>query len=227
MNGNNGRELGNLNIQSSHGDKNHQRDIMTEEELLLSEEEYQKSGVHIGTQVKSRDMQEYIFRIRNDGLYILDIKKTNRMLIIAGKMLSRFKPSEILVVAQRQYAFKPVTKFSEVVGATSIVGRFIPGTLTNPQLESYREAKVIVVTDPIADTQVMKEAKMVGVPIIALCDANNKTDYVDIVIPTNNKGRRSLAVIYWLLAREALKNRGTIHSTSEFKYTIDDFESQI
>ena len=200
---------------------------MIEEELLLSEEEYQKSGVHIGTQVKSKDMQEYIFKIRNDGLYILDIKKTNRMLIVAGKMLSRFKPTEILVAAQRQYAFKPVAKFSEIVGSESIVGRFIPGTLTNPQLESYREAKVILVTDPLADTQVMKEAKRVGIPIIALCDANNKTDYVDVVIPTNNKGRRSLAVIYWLLAREILKNRGSITDTADFKYTIDDFEAQI
>ena len=200
---------------------------MTEEELLLSEEEYQKSGIHIGTQVKSKDMQEYIFKIRNDGLYILDIKKTNSKLIVAGKMLSRFKPSEILVVAQRQYAFKPVTKFSEVVGAESIVGRFIPGTLTNPQLSSYREAKVIIITDPLADTQVMKEAKRVGVPIVALCDANNKTDFVDLIIPTNNKGRRSLAVIYWLLTREMLNNRGTISDYSEFNYTIDDFESQI
>ena len=200
---------------------------MTEEELLLSEEEYQKSGVHIGTQVKSKDMQEYIFKIRNDGLYILDIKKTNRMLVVAGKMLARFKPSEILVAAQRQYAFKPVAKFSEVVGSESIVGRFIPGTLTNPQLESYREAKVILVTDPLADTQVMKEAKRVGIPIIALCDANNKTDYVDVVIPTNNKGRRSLAVIYWLLAREIMKNRGTLTDPSAFSYSIDDFEAQI
>lgn len=200
---------------------------MTEEELLLSEEEYQKSGVHIGTQVKSKDMQEYIFKIRNDGLYILDIKKTNRMLVTAGKMLARFKPSEILVAAQRQYAFKPVSKFSEVVGSESIVGRFIPGTLTNPQLESYREAKVILVTDPLADTQVMKEAKRVGIPIIALCDANNKTDYVDVVIPTNNKGRRSLAVIYWLLARETLKNRGSLTNTADFQYSIDDFEAQI
>ncbi len=200
---------------------------MTEEELLLSEEEYQKSGVHIGTQVKSKDMQEYIFKIRNDGLYILDIKKTNRMLIVVGRMLSRFKPSEILVAAQRQYAFKPVTKFSEVVGSESIVGRFIPGTLTNPQLESYREAKVILVTDPLADTQVMKEAKKVGIPIIALCDANNKTDYVDVVIPTNNKGRRSLAVIYWLLARETLKNRGSISTNADFAPTIEDFEAQL
>lgn len=200
---------------------------MMEEELLLTEEEYQKSGVHIGTQVKSKDMQDYIFKIRNDGLYILDIKKTNHALIVAGKMLSRIQPDQILVVAQRQYAFRPVVKFSEIVGSKSIVGRFIPGTLTNPQMVNYMEAKIVVVTDPLADTQVMKEARMIGAPIIALCDANNKTDYVDLVIPTNNKGRRSLAAIYWLLARQIMKSRGAIKDESEFKYTIDDFEAQL
>ncbi|WP_075056776.1 30S ribosomal protein S2 [Thermogymnomonas acidicola] len=201
------------------------------EELLIPEDEYQKSGgVHIGTQVKSKDMQRFIFKIRNDGLYILDIRKTNHALITAGKMLSRYEPQEIMVVAQRQYAFRPVNKFSEVVGgARAIIGRFIPGTLTNPQLPTYQEAKVIVVTDPpLADTQAMNEASKIGIPIIALCDANNKTDFVDLVIPTNNKGRRSLAVIYWLLAREILKNRGgMISSYEDFKYTIDDFEAQI
>ena len=200
---------------------------MMEEELLLTEEEYQKSGVHIGTQVKSKDMQDYIFKIRNDGLYILDIKKTNHALIMAGKMLSRIQPDQILVVAQRQYAFRPVVKFSEIVGTKSIIGRFIPGSLTNPQMANYMEAKVVLVTDPLADTQVMKEARMIGAPLIALCDANNKTDYVDLVIPTNNKGRRSLAAIYWLLARQILKSRGTIREDSEFKYTIDDFEAQL
>ncbi len=200
---------------------------MMEEELLLSEEEYQKSGVHIGTQIKSKDMQDYIFKIRNDGLYILDIKKTNHSLIVASKMLSRVDPSQILVVAQRQYAFRPVIKFSEVLGTKSIVGRFIPGTLTNPQMKNYLEAKVVMVTDPLADTQVMKEARMIGAPIIALCDANNKTDYVDLVIPTNNKGRRSLAVIYWLLARQILKSRGSIKDDSDFKYSVDDFEAQL
>ena len=200
---------------------------MMEEELLLSEEEYEKSGVHIGTQIKSKDMQDYIFKIRNDGLYILDIKKTNHSLIVASKMLSRVDPSQILVVAQRQYAFRPVIKFSEVLGTKSIVGRFIPGTLTNPQMKNYLEAKVVMVTDPLADTQVMKEARMIGAPIIALCDANNKTDYVDLVIPTNNKGRRSLAVIYWLLARQTLKSRGSIKDDSDFKYSVDDFEAQL
>ncbi len=198
-----------------------------ENELLISEEEYQKSGVHIGTQVKTHDMVKYIFKIRNDGLYLLDVNITDRMLRTAGKMLSRIPPEQILVVAQRQYALRPVTKFSEITGTKSIVGRFIPGTLTNHQLPSYTESKAIIVTDPLADTQVMKEAKNVGVPIIAFCDANNKTDFVDLVIPSNNKGRRSLALVYWLLAREIAKNKGIVSDYENFKYTVDDFESQI
>lgn len=200
---------------------------MTQQELLIQEEEYQKSGVHIGTQVKSKDMEKYIFRIRNDGLYILDLKQTNDMLITAGKMLARMNPKDILVVAQRQYAFRPVNKFAEVVGARAMPGRFIPGTLTNPELKGYTEVKTILVTDPLADTQAMGEAIKVGIPVIALCDANNKTAYVDLVIPTNNKGRRSLAVVYWLLAREVVKNRGEIKEYSEFKFTIEDFEAQV
>ena len=200
---------------------------MSAESLLISEEEYQKSGVHIGTQVKSKDMEKYIFKIRNDGLYILDLKKTNDMLVIAGKMLSRFKPEDILVVAQRQYAFRPVSKFGEVTGCRSITGRFVPGTLTNPQLDRYLEAKVILVTDPLADIQAMGEAIRVGIPVIALCDANNKTTSVDLVIPSNNKGRRSLAVIYWILAREVLKNRGALKDYADFHFTIEDFEAQV
>ncbi|WP_369796406.1 MULTISPECIES: 30S ribosomal protein S2 [Acidiplasma] len=198
-----------------------------EEQLLIPEEEYQKSGVHIGTQIKSKDMDKYIFKIRNDGLYILNIKKTNHAIIEAGKMLARYKPEDILVVAQRQYAFRPVAKFSEIVGSNSIIGRFIPGTLTNPMLKSYSSAKVIVITDPLADTQAMKEAIKIGIPIIALCDANNKTDFVDLIIPTNNKGRMSLALIYWLLAREVLKDRGDIKTYDDMQAKIDDFEVQI
>lgn len=200
---------------------------MQEENLLISEEEYQKSGVHIGTQNKTADMVKYIYKIRSDGLYLLDVKQTDKMIRVAGRFLSRIKPDKILVAAQRQYAIRPVSKFTEVIGCKSIVGRFIPGTLTNYELPTFLEIDAIVVTDPMADTQVMKEAKSVGIPILAFCDANNKTDFVDLVIPSNNKGRRALALVYWLLAREILKNRGSIKNDDEFKYTIDDFEAQI
>ncbi len=196
-------------------------------DLLIDEDMYLTAGVHIGTQVKNKDMMRFIYKVRNDGLYILDIRKTDERIRLAAKFLSRFSPDEILVVAQRQYAQKPATKFAEITGAKVVAGRFIPGTLTNPQLPQYTEASVIFLNDPAADSQALREAVKSRIPIVALCDANNRTSYVDLVIPTNNKGRRALALIYWLLAREILKARGDIKSDEEYKYTIEDFEAPL
>ncbi len=196
-------------------------------DLLIDEDTYLTAGVHIGTQVKNKDMMRFIYKVRSDGLYILDIRKTDERIRLAAKFFSRFNPEEILVVAQRQYAQKPATKFAEIIGARAVVGRFIPGTLTNPQLPQYTEASVIFLNDPAADSQALKEAVKSRIPIVALCDANNRTSYVDLVIPTNNKGRRALALIYWLLAREILKARGDIKSDEEYKYKVEDFEAPL
>ena len=196
-------------------------------ELLIEEDTYLTAGVHIGTQVKNKDMVKFIYKVRNDGLYILDIRKTDERIRLAAKFFARFKPEEILVVAQRQYAQKPAKKFAEITGAKVMAGRFIPGTLTNPELSQYTEASVLFINDPAADAQALKESVKSHIPVVALCDANNRTSYVDLVIPTNNKGRRALALIYWLLAREVLKARGDIKSDDEYKYTIDDFEAPL
>ncbi len=196
-------------------------------ELLVDEDTYLTSGVHIGTQVKNKDMAKFIYKVRNDGLYILDINKTDERVRLAAKFLSKYEPKEILVVAQRQYGQKPAKKFAEVIGAKVVAGRFIPGTLTNPNLPEYIEPKVIFVNDPSADSQALKEAVKTGIPVVALCDANNRTSYVDLIIPTNNKGRRALALIYWLLGREILKARGEIKGDDEYKYTIDEFEAPL
>ncbi len=196
-------------------------------ELLIEEDTYLTSGVHIGTQVKNKDMAKFIYKVRNDGLYILDIKKTDERIRLAAKFLSQYNSEDMLVVAQRQYGQKPAKKFAEVTGAKVVAGRFIPGTLTNPNLPTYIEPKVIFVNDPAADSQALKEAVKTKIPVVALCDANNRTSYVDLIIPTNNKGRRALALIYWLLAREILKVRGEIKSDDEYKYTIDDFEAPL
>ncbi|MEM0160640.1 MAG: 30S ribosomal protein S2 [Thermoplasmata archaeon] len=197
------------------------------ENLLIPEEQYLTAGVHIGTQIKSKDMVPFIFRIRNDGLYILNIAKTNERIAIAGKFLAKFEPSEILILAQRQYAQKPASLMAETIGAKSISGRFIPGTLTNPSLAGYIEPQVIFLNDPIADSQALKEALQVGVPIIALCDANNQISFIDLVIPTNNKGRKALALVYWLLTREILKSRGDLKSYEDYSFKVEDFEAPI
>ncbi|MFB6132795.1 MAG: 30S ribosomal protein S2, partial [Halanaeroarchaeum sp.] len=160
-----------------------------------------------------------IHRVRTDGLYVLDVSKTDERIRTAADFLANYDPEQILVTSSRQYGRFPAEKFAEAVGARARTGRFIPGTLTNPQYDGYIEPDVVVVTDPIGDAQAVKESITVGIPVIAMCDSNNATNNVDLVVPTNNKGRRALSVVYWLLANETLDRRG-----AEPAYSLGDFE---
>jgi len=169
----------------------------------------------------------FIYKVRSDGLYVLDIKKTDTRIRQAAKFLSRFPAEKILIVAARQYGQKPAKLFGKAVGAQVIAGRFVPGTLTNPQVEEYVEPEVLFVTDPAADQQALREGLNIGVPVVGLCDANNETHNVDLIVPTNNKGRRALATVYWLLTRELLKERGELKADGDFTPTIDDYEASL
>ncbi|WP_132057643.1 30S ribosomal protein S2 [Halorussus amylolyticus] len=193
-----------------------------EADLLIPVEDYLGAGVHIGTQQKTQDMERFIHRVRTDGLYVLDVSKTDERIRIAADFLANYNPEQVLVTSSRQYGRFPAEKFAEAVGARARTGRFIPGTLTNPKYDGYIEPDVLVVTDPIGDAQAVKEAITVGIPVIAMCDSNNNTSNVDLVVPTNNKGRKALSVVYWLLANETLDRRG-----AEPTYGLDDFESGI
>ena len=196
-------------------------------DLLVEEDIYLTSGVHIGTQQKSADMKDFIYKVRQDGLYVLDVKKTDDRLRDAAAFLARFDSKRILVVSARQYGQKPAREFSKAIGAPAFAGRFVPGTLTNPLNPAFIEPEVLVVTDPAADKQALNEALNLGIPIVALCDANNETRNVDLVIPTNNKGRRALACVYWLLTREVLLARGDLKDPADYKLEIEDFESKL
>jgi small subunit ribosomal protein S2 len=199
----------------------------SEEELLLPQDTLLSAGVHIGTRMRTKDMEPFIYRVRADGLFVLDVKKTDERIRVAAKFLARFDPSKIAAVAGRLYGQSPVEKFCEVVGATPIVGRFIPGMLSNPLYPDRIEPGVIIVSDPKADVQAVKEASSIGIPIIALCSTDNDFAFVDLVIPTNNKGRRALAVIYWLLARQILRERGEISPDGNLPESIEDFEIKL
>jgi len=196
-------------------------------DMLVSEEIYMTSGVHIGTRQKTADIKEFIYKVRNDGLYIIDVKKTDEKIKVAAKFLAKYEPSKILVVSVRQYGQKPVRKLAEHTGMSILDGRFRPGTLTNPNSKGFFEPDLIFVTDPLVDAQALHEAKNIGIPVVGLCDTNNETKYLDLVIPTNNKGRRALALIYWLLTRAILKEQGKIKSYEEFTPTVEDFEAEI
>ena len=189
---------------------------------------YEQHAVHIGTNQKSADMKKFLDTMREDssGLHLIDVHHTDSRIRVAAKFLSRYDPERVLVVSARQYGQRPARKFAESIGSLRIVGRFIPGTLTNPRLRTYIEPEVILVTDPAADSQALSEAVSSGIPVVGICDANNRLRNVDLVLPANNKGRRSLALVYWLLAREMLKIRSSITDADwERSQSVDDWES--
>jgi small subunit ribosomal protein S2 len=173
-------------------------------------------------------MKKFLDTLRQDssGLHLIDVHETDSRIRVVAKFLSRFDPERILVVSARQYGQRPARKFADNIGAKRIVGRFIPGTLTNPRLRTYIEPEVILVTDPAADAQALSEAVSSGLPVVGICDANNMLRNVDLVLPANNKGRRSLALVYWLLAREILKIGKSISDADwERSQSVDDWES--
>ncbi|HID19888.1 MAG TPA: 30S ribosomal protein S2 [Methanophagales archaeon] len=208
---------------------------MTEEEgkaeTLIPGPDYLASGVHIGTQQKTGDMKRFIYQARPDGLYLLDIETMDERLRIAARFLANYDPPTILVVSSREYGHHPVSTFAKATGANAIVGRFIPGTLTNPGCEYFTEPSMLVVTDPMTDEQALREGVNAGIPILALCDTNNSTSDTDFIIPTNNKGRKALATVYWLLAREMLREKLRSEGKEEeefiFNYSVDDFEAEM
>ena len=200
------------------------------DETLIPGTDYLASGVHIGTQQKTGDMKRFIYQARPDGLYLLDIKLMDKRLRIAAKFLANYDPASILVVSAREYGHHPASMFAEVTGAKAIVERFIPGTLTNPGSAYFIEPSILIVTDPMTDEQALKEGVSIGIPIVALCDANNSTSNIEFIIPTNNKGRKALATVYWLLAREMLRERHRKEGNEDdfkFEYTAEDFEAAI
>ena len=202
--------------------------MMSDVEYLLPLETYHQHFVHIGTQQSSAHMVPFLEEQKQEGtgLYLINLDETNKRFSTVSSFLSKFKPENILVVSARQYGQRPARRFAQAIGARHIVGRFIPGTLTNPRLRSYIEPEVIVVTDPQADQQALSEAVNSGLPVVGICDANNTLRFVDLVLPANNKGRRSLALVYWLLAREIVKAQGRVTDDQwAVAENVEDWES--
>ncbi|HJS82186.1 MAG TPA: 30S ribosomal protein S2 [Nitrososphaera sp.] len=193
------------------------------EKMILS------TGIRVGTPVKTKFMSPFIVKANPEGLYILDISKTLARVDVAAKFIGRSNIAKVAVTSAREYGKTPVEKFCEITGATRILGRFMPGTFTNPSLPDYMEPEIVVVTDPQADQQAVLEATRAGVPVIAIANSDNVTAKVDLIIPANNRGRKALATVYWLLAREVLKKQGVIKSDAEMlgKASIDDFETKL
>jgi small subunit ribosomal protein S2 len=196
----------------------------TKGSMLLPQDKYLEAGLHIGTRFKTIDMKPFIFKKRDDGLFILDLRKIDERIRLAAKILSKYKPGEVLVVASRLYSANAAGKFSNLTGVDIIKGRFIPGTMTNIKLPLFKEPKIMLVCDPKGEAEAVREASRMGIPIIALCDTDNNTGFIDWVVPTNNKGRKALALVFYLLTRELMMGQGKISGYDQFEYKPEYFE---
>ena len=200
---------------------------MTEDQkFLVPTDEYLKSGIHIGTKYKTRYMEKFIYKTRPDGLSVLNLQRIDERIAIAAKFLATYNPEDIMVVGRRESAWKPITKFGKIIGAKVYAGRYPPGILTNPGLDNYIEIKVLLAVDLWPDRNAVMDCLKIGIPVIAICDTNNQSNNIDLVIPGNNKGKKSLGLFFWILAKEYLKARGIIKSDKEFKEKLEDFTEE-
>lgn len=198
---------------------------MTENTTLVPVEDYLTAGVHIGTKYKNGYSDKFVHRSRADGLKILDTGMIDERIKILINFLSNYEPSEFVIMGRRDNAKTPLNLFSKLVGCDIFTGRYLPGKLTNASLDSFKEYKVVIVCDPLTDKNILNEAFEQGIITVGFCDSNNKTTKLDLVVPINNKGKKSLGLAFMLLAKYYLVNKGIIKE-SDFKYSVDDFAGE-
>jgi small subunit ribosomal protein S2 len=204
--------------------KTKKEDLATGSAMLVDRTEYLTSGVHIGLKMCTKYMKQFVYKVREDGLAVFNIQMVDDRIKTAAKFLADF--DKIMTVSRKGNGIVPVTQLADAVGGNAVTGRFPPGTLTNPSFREFYEPDVLFVIDPLIDRQAVSEAKKKRIPVVALCDTFNDASDVDIVIPSNNNGKKAIALICWILTREILKHRKKISENSEFKPTLKDFGSE-
>ncbi len=199
---------------------------MAEERFLVPRDVYLKSGIHIGTKFRTKYMEQFIYKTRPDGLSVLNLQKIDERIRIAAAFLAQYAPEDILVICRRENGWKAVELFGKLAGVRVFAGRYPPGILTNPNLEEYTEAKIVMVADAWPDRNAVLDAVKIGIPVIALCDTNNQSNFIDVVVPCNNKGKKSLGLMFYILTKEFLMLKGKLKEGEELKEKLEDFTEE-
>jgi len=182
--------------------------------LAITEDDITKmlaATTHIGSDNSETTMEQYIFKKKTDGINIINLKKTWEKLLLAARAIAAIEnPQDVFVVATRATTQRAVLKFARYVGCSSIAGRFTPGAFTNQIQAAFREPRLLLITDPRSDHQPVTEGSYANIPIVAFANVDSPTKFIDIAIPCNNKSPQSIGLMWWMLAREVLRLRGSI-----------------
>merc|ERR1712071_187997 len=195
--------------------------------LAITEDDLTKmlaATTHIGSDNSETTMEQYIFKKKTDGINIINLKKTWEKLLLAARAIAAVEnPQDVFVFASRPYAQRAVLKFARYVGCSSIAGRFTPGAFTNQIQAAFREPRLLLITDPRVDHQPVTEGSYANIPIVAFCNVDSPTKFIDIAVPCNNKSPQSLGLMWWFLAREVLRLRGSISRDMPWEVMPDLF----